>query len=144
MKFFKLLLLTLFLFSGTVQTKAQPTSEKTVATQAEKQSNSYALLIRNYNHLQAAIKTVNMLTEEGRTIDDFEVVLCGKKIAEINDNQDLLKKAQQKDITVTACGMSMNKFSVKKSDLPDGVRVVKNGLIRIFDLQEQGYKTITL
>lgn len=85
-----------------------------------------------------------MLTKEGRTVEHFEVVLCGKKITQINKNRDLIKKAQKTGITVTACGMSMNKFSMTKSDLPDSVRVVKNGLIRIYDLQEQGYKTITL
>lgn len=146
MKSLNLFLVTLSIVSATfISVQAQsPVSEKTTAMQTDNPNPNYALLVRNYNHLKAAIKTVDMLTKEGRTVEHFEVVLCGKKITQINKNRDLIKKAQKTGITVTACGMSMNKFSMTKSDLPDSVRVVKNGLIRIYDLQEQGYKTITL
>lgn len=147
MKSLNLFLIILLVAAGTfTSTQAQPSASDntTTAIQADNPNHNYALLVRNFNHLKAAIKTVAMLTEEGRTVTHFEVVLCGKKITQINENRDLVKKAQRTGITVTACGMSMNKFSMKKADLPDGVRVVKNGLIHIFDLQEQGYKTITL
>lgn len=148
MRILKILFATLFLITGTfIQSKAQSSAstESTVALKvADQQSDSYALLVRNYNHLRAAVKTVDMLSNDNRDIANFEVVLCGKKITQINNNKDLVQKAQHKGITVTACGMSMNKFSMDKSELPDDVQVVQNGLIHIFDLQEKGYKTITL
>lgn len=148
MRTLKILITALFLITGIfIQTKAQSSASPEVTLSAQitdQQTDSYALLVRNYNHLQAAVKTVDMLNDYDRNIENFEVVLCGKKITQINSNKDLINEAQQKGITVTACGMSMNKFSMDKSALPDGVQVVPNGLIRIFDLQEKGYKTITL
>jgi len=105
----------------------------------------YAILIRKMNHLNAALKTVRMMEEDDdNAINNFEVVICGKGVTQLNDNTDLVNKATQSGITLSACGMSLNKFSISKDELPQGVGVVGNGLIRIFDLQEQGYKTITL
>jgi intracellular sulfur oxidation DsrE/DsrF family protein len=147
MKFYNLLFLTLFLLTGTViSTQAQPSVENnTVAIQSDKQSNNYALLVRNYNHLRAAIKTVEMMTEDDPNgVNKFEIVICGKRITNINNHKSLINEAKQKGITLTACGMSMNKFSMDKEELPEGVGVEPNGLIRIFELQEKGYKTITL
>jgi len=40
--------------------------------------------------------------------------------------------------------MSLNKFAIEEDEHPKGVGVVPNGLIRIFDLQQQGYQTIAL
>ena len=148
MKIYKLLFLTFFLLTGTfISTQAQPsTSEnKTSAIQSNTQSNNYALLVRNYNHLRAAVKTVDMMTEDDSdAVNNFEVVICGKKITDINKHKSLINEAKQKGITVTACGMSMNNFSMDNEELPEGVNVEPNGLIRIFKLQEKGYKTITL
>ena len=105
----------------------------------------YAILVRKMNHLNAALKTVRMMEEEEEnTIHRFEVVICGKGVTQLNNDADLVGKATQAGITLSACGMSLNKFSISKDELPEGIRVVGNGLIRIFELQEQGYKTITL
>lgn len=147
MKTLNLFLLTLFLFTATfIQTHAQPSSPTDFqTTQLDTEGNDYALLIRNFNHLQAAIKTVDMMTEDDpNAVNNFEVIICGKKLTDINDYKSLVKKAQNKGLTLTACGMTMDNFSMDKEDLPDGVQVEANGLIRIFELQEQGYKTITL
>ncbi|NGP87663.1 DsrE family protein [Fodinibius halophilus] len=148
MKTYNLLLLTLFLLTGTfIPSQAQPSAyENTIAAiQSDKKNNNYALLVRNYNHLKAAVKTVEMMTEDNpNTVNKFEVIICGKKITDIQKHQPLIKRAKQKGITLTACGMSMNKFSMDKEELPKGIGVVPNGLIRIFKLQDDGYKTITL
>ena len=105
----------------------------------------YAILIRKINHLNAALKTVRMMEEEDdNAINRFEVVICGKGVTQLNNNADLVGKANQAGITLSACGMSLNKFSISRDELPQGVGVVANGLIRMFNLQEQGYKTITL
>ena len=148
MKTYKLLFLTLFLLAGTfISTQAQPsaTEKKTSAIQSNEQSNNYALLVRNYNHLRAAVNTLDMMTSENpKAVNNFEVVFCGRKITKINKHQSLINEAKQKGVTLTACGMSMKKFSMDKKQLPNGVVVKPNGLIRIFELQKKGYKTITL
>lgn len=148
MNFFRILFLTFLLITGTFfQSQAQsPVSQNDPATtQLDKQGNNYALLVRNFNHLRAAVKTVVMITADNpNAVNKFEVVICGRNITNINEYTSLVNRAQNKGITLTACGMSMNKFSMDKSDLPKDVGVVENGLIRIFELQDKGYKTITL
>lgn len=148
MKLLKFLFLAVFIFTGTLmQSLAQESSTEktTVKTQVAEENKNYALLIRNFNHLKAAVKTIDMLKEDRpNAVNKFEVVICGKKIVHINEHKSLINKSQEKGITLTACGMTMNKFSMDKKDLPKGVGVVPNGLIRIFKLQEDGYKTITL
>ncbi len=145
MQYIKLLFLTLFMFTGALsQAPAQPLSESN-SPNIEKESENYALLIRNFNHLKAAVATIETMTEDNtNAVDNFEVVICGKQLTDINEHKSLVKKAQRKGLTLTACGMTMDNFSMAKEDLPDGVQVEPNGLIRIFELQEQGYKTITL
>lgn len=103
------------------------------------------MLIRNMNHLNAAIKTVQMLEEDGqKSVANFEVVICGKEVKNLRKHSDLICSAKEHNIRLSACGMSMEKFSVKNSALPAGVDIVPNGLIRIFELQENGYQTVTL
>lgn len=148
MNIFRISFLTLFLFTGIlIQTQAQSSTSENIpgAMQPDKQSNNYALLVRNFNHLKAAVKTVDMMTEdEPNAVNNFEVVICGNKITTISEHQALIEEALNKEITLTACGMSMNKFSMGNEELPEGVEVVPNGLIRIFELQDKGYKIITM
>lgn len=121
---------------------AEPDGETKLQPNAE---HSYAMLIRNMNHLNAALKTAGMLKKDGGNgIDHFEVVICGKSVTQLNDHAGLIDDAVQAGITLTACGMSLNKFSVSEDELPQGVGVVPNGLIRIFHLQKKGYQTVTL
>lgn len=119
-------------------------SERKTSIQ-RKAGQDYAVLVRNMNHLKAALKTVEMMKEDNAyAIDHFEIVICGKEVTQLNDNAGLIGHATKAGITLSACGMSLKKFSIGEDELPQGVGVVPNGLIRIFDLQEKGYKTITL
>lgn len=135
-------LLSIFIVSNAY---SQPVESNKQIQIQPRSGQSYAMLVRNFNHLNAAIKTVRMMEEDdANSIHHFEVVICGKIVTEFNDNADLIDDATQAGIKLSACGMSLNKFSITEGELPQGVGVVPNGLIRIFDLQEQGYKTITL
>lgn len=116
------------------QTQVQPSTRQ-----------DYAMLIRKIDHLKAAIKTLKMMKEnDANAVNHFEVVICGKGVTQLSENSDLIDNATQAGITLSACGMSLNKFSIAENELPQGVGVVSNGLIRMFALQEQGYKTISL
>lgn len=125
----------------------QPAAAPPPATETEPapEGKRYAMLIRNTNHLKAAVETVTMLRQRNSTsVEQFEVVICGKAVARLQQHRELICRARAHDIRVSACGMSLHKFSVSPSALPAGVGVVPNGLIRMFELQEQGYRTISL
>lgn len=134
-------LLSIFLISNAY---SQPVESETTEHFQLQKGQDYAMLIRNMNHLNAALKTVEMMEGDARAVDHFEVVICGKIVTELNDHTDLIDRATGSGITLSVCGMSLNKFSVEKDELPQGIGVVPNGLIRMFDLQEKGYKTIAL
>lgn len=132
-----------FLVSANVQGQSIDRSQSESIQSNENQS--YAMLIRNMNHLNAAIKTVQMLEEdEQKSVANFEVVICGKEVKNLREHSDLICSAKEHNIKLSACGMSLKKFSVPQSALPAGIQVVPNGLIRLFELQELGYHTITL
>jgi intracellular sulfur oxidation DsrE/DsrF family protein len=140
-KILSVVLLSIFLIPSAY---SQPVESKKQTQIQSKESHDYALLVRKVNHLKAALKTVTMMKDDGKTINHFEVVMCGKGVTQLNDNTDLISKATQSGITLSACGMSLNKFAIEEDELPKGVGIVPNGLIRIFDLQQQGYQTIAL
>lgn len=109
----------------------------------------FALLVRNTQHMGAALKTASQMRESGTNYDAFEVVVCGKVVQELIDPEneqipDMLKQAEDLNMTFTVCGMSMDKFTISPKQLPEQFEVVPNGLIRIFELQESCYYTIEL
>ena len=46
------------------------------------------------------------------------------------------------DISFSACGNTMKKMGKQDGDLVDGVKVVQAGVLRIMQLQEQGYSYV--
>lgn len=140
-RIFTVLLLSLFIVPNTYSQPVDPQSQEHFQAN---EGQDYAMLIRNMNHLNAAIKTVQMLEGDGQTADQFEVVVCGKSVTKLSDHTDLIDRAAGAGITLSACGMSLNKFSVEKEELPQEVNIVPNGLLRMFDLKEKGYNTLAL
>lgn len=111
-----------------------------------KADGKYAMLVRNAEHLKASVKTAAGLIKENPKLE-FHIVVCGALVKDLvsdTEIRQLMDKAKSTGIKVLACGLSMDKFSITAKDLPTSVQVTQNGLIYIFGLQENGYKTITL
>ncbi|NDI98953.1 hypothetical protein GWA97_07690 [Flavobacterium sp. LaA7.5] len=111
-----------------------------------KKAGKYAMLVRNAEHLKASVKTATGLIKENPQLD-FQIVVCGELVKSlVNDNElrQLMDKAKNGGIKILACGLSMDKFNITGKDLPSSVMVTQNGLVYIFGLQKNGYKTITL
>jgi intracellular sulfur oxidation DsrE/DsrF family protein len=110
---------------------------------------NYAILVRNTQHMQAALKTASQMKASGKDYDAFEVVVCGKVVNELIDKghkqlPNMLKQAEELEVRFSVCGMSLDKFSISPEQLPEQFELVDNGLIRIFELQENCYYTIEL
>lgn len=109
----------------------------------------YALLVRNSEHMGAALKTASQMVESGTHYEAFEVVICGKEVMKLANKENkqlsgMLQQAQDLKVSFSVCGMSLNKFNISPEELPDQFEVVNNGLIRIFELQENCYYTLEL
>lgn len=79
---------------------------------------------------------------------DIEIVAYGPGLSLMTAKSDHAKRVQglaMQDITFSACMNTMNKIKKKTGSLPklqDGVETTPSGVVRIMELQEQGYSYI--
>ena len=145
MKKLILILLALIAPLFTTQMNAQELTIAQVENSIQKDGR-YAMLVRNAEHLQAAVKTGADLIKDNPGLD-FQIVVCGALVKDIAGNaatRELMDRAEKEGVIILACGISLKKFNIAAADLPRTVQVTENGLLYIFGLQENGYKTITL
>lgn len=140
MKHLLLIMFTFLSLSTFQKAEAQNTTQK------EKQN--YVVLTRHIPQLKPIIFAAQDLAEEdGENFGEYHVVVCGQTIEDITDLQKMkeyLTLAKKHNVKLFACGFSMKKFGIQPSQLPKGVDVVKNGILYNFQLQKEGYKSITL
>lgn len=131
-----LLLLSLF---STAETWAQ---------QMDNNKNNYVVLTKKVPQLQPIILTAKALkAEEGDAFGDFQVIICGKKIGDITDDDligNFIIKAEEAGVKIIACGFSLNKFKIDPKTVPEEIEIVENGILYNFLLQNKGYKSISL
>lgn len=145
MKKLTVILLSVMASLFTIQLSAQ---ELTVAEveNSIKADGKYAILVRNAEHLQASVKTAAGLIKDNPGLQ-FKIVVCGPLVKDVAGDaatRGLMDSAEKEGVTVLACGISMKKFNIAAADLPRSAQVTENGLLYIFGLQENGFKTITL
>ena len=84
---------------------------------------------------------------DGMNYGEFKVIIFGQAAKEFSKNEELeefLLKAEEKGIELIACGFSLRKFGISPESLPDNIKVAKNGIALGFNLQKEGYYSITL
>lgn len=111
-------------------------------------SENFAMLVRTEEHIKAAVKTASELqTYDKFKTNEIEIIICGEAVQLLQKGspvEEVLQKALNTNVRVVACGMSMEKQKVKKDSLIEGIKIEANGLVRIFELQIQNYRTIEL
>lgn len=55
-----------------------------------------------------------------------------------------ISNAEKAGVKIVICGFSLNKFGIKKEELPKEFKVVENGILYDFKLQKKGYFNIEL
>jgi len=145
-KYIILITMTVALF-GTGNIYGQSESEVQQTEQAVKMDGKYGILVMKAQHLKAAILTGNQLKEKSQSID-FQILICGELVKEISDEvalQEVIRESVvDKGLKILVCGLSINQFQVDKTNLPKEASITENGLLYMFGLQEQGYKTVIL
>lgn len=136
----------LVLLNSCASTTGQTMAEQGATIAGAKQK--YAVLISQPNHLRAALHTAETITKDPNyNSGAFVIMACGKSVEALKKDVPtiaLLDKGKALGITFKICGMSLEQFNLSKSDMADGLDVVPNGLTYMFDLQQQGYKTVEL
>ncbi|WP_179352131.1 sulfur reduction protein DsrE [Winogradskyella vidalii] len=138
----KYLLRTIFLIVALVSTinlQAQNTDTT---------KNNYIVVTKKVPQFQPIILTAEALkAEEGNDFGNFEILICGQLIGDITDADkmgDFIEKAEKAGVTIVACGFSLNKFKVDRATVPKAIKIVENGILYNFQLQKQGYKSLSL
>lgn len=146
MKLYLILMLALMTF-GATKLNAQTAENIQKTEQSIRKNGKYALLVMKAQHLKAAIQTGIEFKSKSQKID-FQIITCGELVKEISldgELQNLIKNAvTQNGLKILVCGLSIKQFKVDKTLLPNETPTTENGLIYMFGLQEQGYKTVIL
>ena len=110
--------------------------------------NNYVVLTRKVPQLKPILLAAEELAaQDGNKFGDFQVVVCGKAVQDLTNKgtmSDFIQQAEKAGVIINACGFSLKKFGVDKSQLPSSLRVVENGILHNFELQKKGYLSIEL
>ena len=110
--------------------------------------NNYFILNRNVEQLKAVGKAAaDLAAADSTSYGTFKVVVCGKSVQDLVDEEmmaDAVAILQASGVEMYACGLSLKKFGVDPASLPEFYQVVPNGLVFGFELQKEGYYSITL
>ena len=127
-----------FLFIGTTALKAQDFNPK---------KNNYLILSKNIRQIEPVLLTAHELAAEDNEYGDFYVIICGKTVKDMPNNEDLkrlLKKAKAQHVSIFVCGISLSKFNVSLEDLPENLTIIENGILYGLQLSKKGFITLTI
>lgn len=109
---------------------------------------NYVVLTRKVPQLKPILLAAEELkVQDGAKFGDFQVVVCGKTVQDLTNKEIMggfIEKAEKAGVTINACGFSLKKFGVDRTELPEALRVVENGILHNFELQKKGYLSIEL
>lgn len=148
-KLFAITLIQILLFIFAIDGAAQnQISKEPIKKTNASNSQNFGMLVRTEEHIKASVKTASELLKGDKfKTDHIEIIICGEAVEFLKKGsliEDVLKKAIDMKVRVVACGMSMEKQKVIKESLMPGIEIESNGIIRIFELQNLGYKTVEL
>lgn len=110
--------------------------------------NNYIVVTKKVPQFQPIILTAEALkAEEVNDFGNFEILICGQLIGDITDPEkmgDFIEKAEKAGVTIVACGFSLNRFKIDRNKVPKEIKIVENGILYNFQLQKQGYKSLSL
>lgn len=137
----KNLLLILSLFASTIAFSQQEKTGK---------KDNLLFMLRQKEHINQALKTVEYLKTNPKgylNTGKVAIIVCGEAVTLLTEKDaeawvEIISK--YKDVSVIACGLSLDKFNKSESELVKGIEYTKNGFIKAFELQKQGYLSVEL
>lgn len=121
----------------------------TQTKQANKKDN-LLFLLRQKEHINQAMKTVDYLAGEADTklnTGKVVIIVCGEAVTTLTTNEAeawVKQISKHPNVSIMACGLSLSKFNKTKNDLVKGIDYTENGFIKAFELQKQGYLSVEL
>lgn len=123
-------------------------SASNIVAQDKTSKNNYVVLSTKVGHLMPVIITAESLkADDGQMFGDFQVIIYGKDVGDITDTETMkpiIARAEKVGVQIAVCEMALKKFNVDKSKVPQGIEIVPNAFMHNFQLQNKGYKSISL
>ena len=138
MQYFRIIFTTLFLLTSlfTATVYAEVAKHKLVIHVSSSDTLTQKIALNNAVNVQKSLGIDNV---------DVEIVAYGPGLGlltKASGQKDRVASLAMQNITFSACGNTIKKVTKKKGKAPAliaGVKVVPAGVIRIMELQEQGY-----
>ena len=107
-------------------------------------------LLRQTEHINQALKTIEQLQSTSNTTlktGKVVIIVCGEAVTSLTtkDAEAWVEQINKyPNVSIMACGLSLNKFKKTRNDLVKGIGYTENGFIRAFELQKAGYLSVEL
>ncbi len=142
-KYFFSIILFLMTATFTLQAQDQPPVNQEDYIY-EGSSTKFAVMVPDVLHFKAGVETAERmhLKENGYK---FEMVIIGelsKAIVEDESLKPYLDRAIEAGMNFTVCEYALDLLGVDKSKIDKRVKIIPNGWLRIYELQDKGYNTI--
>lgn len=107
-------------------------------------------LLRQPEHINQAIKTIVSLKSgnpSNLSVGKVVIIVCGEAVVNLTTEEgkewaDQVSKLS--NVSILACGLSLEKFKKKEADLVPGIGYTENGFVKAFQLQKEGYLSVEL
>jgi intracellular sulfur oxidation DsrE/DsrF family protein len=107
-------------------------------------------MLRQTEHINQAMKTIGELktgTDTKLNTGNIAIIVCGEVVTSLTTGEAekwVEEISRYSNVSIYACGLSLDKFNKKETDLIKGIKYAKNGFIKAFELQKQGYLSVEL
>lgn len=135
-------LLTVILFSSAAMSQESPKMIDKAVVKTLNKTPNIGFGVSEERPLRSAFMMYEQMTKSGVKFKNYEIVIWSKVVKDIKDDKDLfefISKRMDDGITVSVCSVAMDRLGVTKDDLPEGIEIVDNAYVRIFELQALGY-----
>ena len=148
-KFIAMLMTAAFLAAASLShaevSTASAQTVKSHPVKYEGQSTKFAVMVGDVLHFKAALLTADQLLAAGQKFT-IEVVIVGELAKAIAEDRSLLEdinKAEKLGVKLKVCEVALTHFKVSKNKLDHRIATVRNGWIRMFELKDMGYNTLS-
>ncbi|SHO63361.1 DsrE family protein [Algoriphagus zhangzhouensis] len=102
---------------------------------------NYAFGVRDADGFNSALGMFDALSENGVSIENFEIVVKGPIVKELVKGSEMEKQFQKykSKVKVSICSIAMKRLNVSEEELFDGLDIAESYSIRLLQLQALGY-----
>ncbi|PKR81336.1 sulfur reduction protein DsrE [Brumimicrobium salinarum] len=112
------------------------------------QKTNYIVLTKKVPQIKPIyFASKDMAKQDRKGFGEFHIVFCGKNIGDLTD-KELMRPYKEMvvkgGLKLFACGFSLDKFEIDKSELPKWIEVVENGITYALKAKKDDYISIEL